>query len=301
MDKHEAAARLGVTAKTMQNARGSDALPYPASPFGAPLRWRRADVERYAALREFFPGWTRTTGRALFRQPPPIMPAEQLAAYAALLTPDAREAREAFERESFAMLEQLDDSSTLDDAMSVLVCAPDVLRLDAYHAIRRRAPSAGYPAEALLQAWSMTDVIGFCAHPKWTPVERLECFRYGFLREREGLRPTLAALPRTGAVALYRGTTDGLDVGRARSWTLREDVAEFFRGRRGRYRQPGAGKLLRLTLPAPVVHEHALFFDDGRQEAEVYFADDPRGLVGTDAEVIGGASAGVDLGAEVAA
>lgn len=210
----------------------------------------------------------------MFRSPPlPGLPAATVAVIEEMSRP--------FEDESDAMLERLDASSSEDVSDAVFIRAPEVYRLDVYRAIRARVPGAPWLAGMLLHAWRMTDGLGLVPHPVWTPAEHLAEFRDEFLIERERLGVTLAPLARTGILTLYRGTTDGDDTDRARSWTLRREVAESFQGRAGRRHRDG-GRVLVLEIPATAVHADALFFTDARDEAELYFADDPRNRDGSD-------------------
>ena len=216
---------------------------------------------------------SRRTIPSMFTSPP--LPGLPACAVAML-----EKASRPFEDESRAMLERLDASSSEDAANDVFSRASEVYRLDVYRAIRARVPGAPWLAGMLLDAWRMTDALGLTPHPRWTPAEHLAEFRAEFLAERERLGVTLASLPRTGTLTLYRGTSEGDDIGRARSWTLRREVAELFRGRVGRGHRDG-GRVLVLDIPAAAVHAGALFFTDAREEAEVYFADDLRHRVGS--------------------
>ena len=225
---------------------------------------------RRARRKPVVPG---SRGKAL-----PLFTSPRLPGLAASTVAMLEEVARPFEDESRAMLERLDASSSEDAADAVFRRAPEVYRLDVYRAIRARVPGAPWLAGMLLNAWYRTDALGLTPHPAWTPAEHLAEFRTEFLAERERLGVTLAPLTRTGTLALYRGTSEGDDIGRARSWTLRREVAELFRGRVGRRHRDG-GRVLVLDIPAAAVHAGALFFTDARKEAEVYFADDPRGWV----------------------
>lgn len=184
------------------------------------------------------------------------------------------EARKKFRLTVDSLINDIDSTTTYDDALSILCMVSKPATLNTFKSIMQKFKEPPiWSGDLLLEAWVMAEVYNPLESDSTLPADvHIILYTALFEKYRPQLSSTLEQFKGRGDIKLFSGATIGRP---SHSWTLDKDVAQTFVGRVSRH-QKGNGELLELIIDSDELARLACFYTNAREEQEVYFLQDMR-------------------------